>query len=103
MQEINRLNPPVLTTCINKVVKLDLKLFMRRPSLCDYSDAFIFVSRTVIITGEGADDTAKHQEKKGVKLIKSAPFIKCKSGKNNTLINYVKDLNFLMSMYKLIV
>ena len=32
---------------------------MLKSSLCDYSDAYILVSGTITITGQGADDAAK--------------------------------------------
>ena len=32
---------------------------MLKSTLCDYSDAYILVKRTIIITEEGADDNAK--------------------------------------------
>ena len=32
---------------------------MLRWSLCDYSDAYILVSETIIITGAGANDAAE--------------------------------------------
>ena len=38
---------------------------MLRSSLCDYSDSYILISRTIAITGAGADDVAK---RKGVKF-----------------------------------
>ena len=40
---------------------------MIRSDLCDYSDysdAYIFVGGTIIITGEGDDDTAKSRWKR---------------------------------------
>ena len=41
---------------------------MLRSSLCDYSDAYIFVSGTITITGAGVDDAAKRldERNKGV-------------------------------------
>ena len=37
---------------------------MVRSSLCDYSDAYILVSGTIIITGAGADDAAKRRDER---------------------------------------
>ena len=39
--------------------RIRFKTSMLRSILCDYSDAYIFVSGTVTITGAGADDAAK--------------------------------------------
>ena len=49
---------------------------MLRSSLCDYSNAYIIVSRTVTITGAGADDAAKRldERNKGVIFKNCAPF-----------------------------
>ena len=36
---------------------------MLKSSFCDYSDAYILVSGTIAITGDGADDNAKPEIK----------------------------------------
>ena len=52
---------------------------MLRSSLSNYSDAYIFVSGTITITGAGADDAAKQldERNKGVTCKNCAPFTDC--------------------------
>ena len=65
---------------------------MLRSSLCDYSDAYIFVSGTITITGAGVDDAAKRldERNKGVIFKNCAPFTDCISEINNTQIDNAK-------------
>ena len=42
---------------------------MLRPSLCDYSDAYILVSGTITINGAGADDAAKRLDERNKGII----------------------------------
>ena len=55
-------------------------------NLCDYSDVYILVSGTIIITGTGADDAAKQIDKRNKGLISKngALFTDCISEINNT-------------------
>ena len=73
---------------------------MLRSSLCDYSDAYILVSGTIIITGAGADDSAKRLEEKnkGVIFKNCAPFTDCISEINNTQIDNAKYIDVVMPM-----
>ena len=52
---------------------------MIRSNLCDYSDAYIFISGTITIDGEGVYDNAKQTDEinKGVIFKNCAPFTKC--------------------------
>ena len=61
---------------------------MLRPSLCDYSDAYILVNGTITITGAGNDDAARRLDEgnKGVIFRNCAPFANCISKINNTQI-----------------
>ena len=70
----------------------------------DYSDAYILLSTTIKITGEGADDAAKQLDEinKGVIFENCAQFTGCISEINNTQIDNVKDLDIVMPMYNLI-
>ena len=42
---------------------------MMRSNLCDYSDAYIFVTGTGTIEGEGVDDDAKRTDKRNKVVI----------------------------------
>ena len=85
--------------------QIKFKTSMIRSSSCDYSDAYILVSGTIIITRAGADDAAKRadEKNKGVILKNCAPFTDCISQINNTQIDNAKDIGVLMPMYNLIV
>ena len=69
---------------VNNYVRF--KTTMLKPSLCNYSDAYILVKGEITITGEGADDAAKRLEKRDKEVIlkNCAPFINCKSEINMT-------------------
>ena len=77
---------------------------MLRPSLCDYSDAYIFLSGTITISRAAADDEAKQldERNKGVIFKNCTLFVDCTSKINNTQINCAKDLDAVMLMYNLI-
>ena len=44
--------------------QIKFKTLIFRSSLCDYSDAYIFASETLTITGAVADDSAKRLDEK---------------------------------------
>ena len=77
---------------------------MIRSDLCDYSDAYILVSRTITITGAGDEDNAKitNERNKGVIFKNSAPFTNCISSINNIQINNAEYIDVVMLMYNLI-
>ena len=90
-------------TC-NTNSQIKFKTSMLRTSLCDYSDGYILVSGTIIITGEGNDDAARRldERNKGVIFKNCAPFTDCISEINNTQIDNAKDIDVVMPMYHLI-
>ena len=90
-------------TC-NTNSQIKFKTSMLRTSLCDYSDGYILVSGTIIITGEGNDDAARRLDEtnKGVIFKNCAPFTDCISEINNTQIDNAKDIDVVMPMYHLI-
>ena len=90
------------TYIVNSQIKF--KTSMLRSLLYDYSDAYILLSTTIKITGEGADDAAKQldERNKGVIFENRAQFTGCISEINNTQIDNVKDLDIVMPMYNLI-
>ena len=79
------------------------KTTMLKPSLSDWSDAYILVKGTIKITWAG-DDAATRQtngRNTGVLSKNCAPFINCKSEFNNTEIDNGKDIDMVMPMYNL--
>ena len=89
-------------TCTSNDVKF--KATMLRSSLCDYSDACILATGTIIITGERDDLAARQADErnKGVTFKNCAPFTKCISRINNTDIDTAQDIYIVMPMYNLI-
>ena len=70
-----------------------------RSSLCDCSDAYMFVSRTITIKGEG-DDAAKRADErnKGVIFKNGMPHTEFISHINVTQIDNAKDIDVVMPM-----
>ena len=82
---------------------IKFKTIMLRSNVCDYADPYIFVKRTITITGTGNDDAAKQfdEKNKGVLSKSCAPFTKCISRINNTDIDNAEDIDIVMPMYNL--
>ena len=72
---------------------MKFKTAMLKSSLCDYSDAYILVKRTITITGAGADAAARQPDERnqGVIFKNCAPFTDCISEINNIQIDNAKD------------
>ena len=87
---------------VNSEIKF--KTTMLKSSLCDYSDAYIFVKRTITINGIGADAAARPADErdKGVAFKNCAPFTNCISEINNTQVDNAKGIDIVMPMYSLI-
>ena len=66
--------------------KIKFKTSMVKSSLCNYSDAYILVSGTIIITGAGDDDAARQGDERNKVVIfeNCASFSDCISQINNT-------------------
>ena len=60
----------------NKNSQIKFKTLMLQSSLCDYSHAYIFVSGTITVDGEGDNDAAKRADKrnKGLMFKNCSPF-----------------------------
>ena len=87
---------------VNSQIKF--KITMLKSSLCDYSDAYIWVKGTITITVAGADAAARQADErdKDVVFKNCAPFTNCISEINNTQVNNTKDIDIVMPMYNLI-
>ena len=83
---------------------IKFKTAMLRSYLCDYTDAYILVNRTITITGAGNDDAAKRldERNKGVIFKNCAPLTKCISRINNTDVDNAQDIDIVMPMYNLV-
>ena len=75
---------------------------MLKSSLCDYSDAYILVKRTIIVINTAAEGAAANNRNKKVIFKNCAPFTNCMCEINNTQIDNTKDIDIVMPMYNLI-
>ena len=89
---------------VNSQIKF--KTTMLKSSLCDYSDAYILVKRTITVNNtaaaDAAADAAANNTNKKVVFKNFAPFTNCISEINNMQIDNAKDIDIEMPMYNLI-
>ena len=86
---------------VNSQIKF--KTTMLKSSLCDYSDAYIFVEGTITVNNTAAADADANNTNKKVILKNCAPFTNYISEiKNNIQEENAKDIDIVMPMYKLI-
>ena len=74
---------------------------MIRSNLCDYSNAYILVNRTITISNIAVAGAAVNNTNKKVIIKNCAPFTDCISEINNMQIDDVKDIDIVMSMHKI--
>ena len=76
---------------------------MLKPSLCGYIDAYILLSGTITIIGDGADDNVKRADEKENIIIfnNCGPFTDWISEISNTWIDNTKDIDVVMPMCNL--
>ena len=84
---------------VNSQIKF--KTTMLKSSLCDYSDAYIFVRGTISVNNTAAGAAVNNNNKKVI-FKNCAPFANCISEINNTQIDNAKDIDIVMPMYNLI-
>ena len=75
---------------------------MLKSNLCDYSDAYILVTRTILVANTAVVDDDANNENIKVIFKSCAPFTDCISETNNTQVGNAKDLNVMIPMYNLI-
>ena len=82
--------------------QIKFKTTMLRPSLCDYSDAYILVKGDTTVNSTAAAGAAANNINKKVIFKNRAPFTDCISEINNTQVDKVKDNDIVIPMYNLI-
>ena len=83
--------------------QIKFKTTMLKFSLCDYSDAYLFVKGTITVPNTEAADANANNVGKEVIFKKCAPFTDCISEINNTQVDNAKDIiDAVMPMYDLI-
>ena len=70
-------------------------------SLCDYSNAFVYVKGTIAIPNTVAAGTAPNYANKKVLFKNWAPFTNCICEINNIKVDYAQDIGVVMPMYNL--
>ena len=84
---------------VNSQIKF--KTTMLKSSLCDYSNAYIFVKGTISVNNTAAQGAAVNNNNKKVIFKNCAPFTNCINEINNTQIDNAKDIDIVMPMYNL--
>ena len=87
-----------LSNTYNENKPITFKTPMLRFNLCDYSDAYILVSGTIIVAGNHPRD----RKDRPVILNNNAPFVSCITKINGELIEDADDLDVFMPMYNLL-
>ena len=85
--------------CIMSVIN---DISMISSNLCDYSDAYIHVKRTITVPNTSAQGANPNNGNKKVIFKNRAPFINCISEISNTQVDDGHDINVVMPMYNLI-
>ena len=102
-REYVRINSLLNTYNENKSIRF--KTPMLRSSLCDYSDAYIFVKGTITVTAPAVNNDANNiRDKKNrpVILKNNAPLVSCITRINGELIEDANDLDIVIPMYNLL-
>ena len=85
---------------VNSQIKF--KTTMLKSSLCDYSDAYILVKRTITVNNTAAADADANNTNKKVIFKNCALFTNCISEINNTQVDNDKHSDIVTPMYNLI-
>ena len=86
----------------NVNVQIKFKTTMLKSSLCDYSDAYILVKRTITVNNTVAADADASSTNKKVIFKDCASLTNSISEINNIQVNNTKDIDFVTPMYNLI-
>ena len=80
----------------------EFKNSMLKSSLCDYSDAYILLKRSLTVPKTTAAGAAGNNDNKKVIFKNCTPFTDCLSKINNTQVHNAKDVDAITSKYNLI-
>ena len=78
---------------------------MLRSNVCDYSDAYILVKGTIMVTAPGANNGAhniRDKRNRPLTLKNNVPFVSCITRINGELIEDANDLDIVIPMYNLL-
>ena len=82
--------------------QIKFKTTIIKPSLCDYSDAYILVKGKITVADTSAAGAAANSTNKKLIFKNCAPFTNCISEINNTKVDNAKDIDIVMPRYNLI-
>ena len=91
-----------LSNMYNENKSIRFKTPMLRSNLCDYSDAYILVEGTIIVTASGDNNNVnniRNKRNRPLILKNNAPFVSCITTINGELIEDADDLDIVMPMY----
>ena len=91
-----------LSNTYNENKSIRFKTPMLRSNLCDYSDAYILVKGTIMVTAPGVNNNANNiRDKRNRPLIlkNNAPFVSCITGINGELIEDADDFDIVIRKY----
>ena len=94
-----------LSDTYNENKSIRFKTPMLRSNFCDYSNAYILVEGTIIVTAPGDNNNANNiRSKRNRALIvkNNAPVVSCITRINGELIEDADDLDIVMPMYNLL-
>ena len=94
-----------LSNAYNENKSIRFKTPTLRSSLCDYSDAYILVKGTIMVTVAGVNNNANNiRDKRNRPLIlkNNAQFVSCITRINGELIEDTDDLDIVMPIYNLL-
>ena len=90
------------TGTYNVNCQIKFKTTMLKSGLCDYTDAYILVKRTITVNSTAAADANVNNTNKKLIFEICAPFTNCISESNNTQVDNAKHIDIVMPMYNLI-
>ena len=82
--------------------ELTFQTLMSKSILCDCSDAFLFVTRTISVEKTTAANTDANNTNKKVIFKKFLPFDKCINEIKNTQVDNVLDIDLVMPLSNLL-
>ena len=84
-------------------IKVKTTMLTTKSTLCDYSDAYIIVKRTITLTEHGAHAAAMQADRNSKQVIfkNFASFTDCITEINNSQVYNLKDLDVIILMYNL--
>ena len=75
---------------------------MIKSNLCDYSNAYILINRTIAAPNTAAAGAAVNNTNKKLIFKNCTPFTCCLTEINNKLVDYAEKIDIVMPMYNIV-